>query len=217
MPYRWWSCALVALMCCAVSSGTAAAQSAPEPVRVELDGFGPMAPNVCPVGDEPVINSYAVTGQSTGDYPGTFTATGDVYWDPDANTLELRNAGFTIESAAGRVHATLSSFGPTEEDEFSIYCSSSTESAFQSGFMATWHGTLTAPDGTLWSVFGEVSPYIARWGSNLWRYTQYTESQEPIRLEPATRDDCATGGFRAYGFANHGSCVAYVQAGRSGG
>lgn len=71
-----------------------------------------------------------------------------------------------------------------------------------------------AADRELWSVFGDVSPYIARWGSNLWRYTQYTESQEPIRLQPATRDDCAAGGFRAYGFATHGACVSHLQSSR---
>ena len=216
MLHRRSSCALTALAFLLAFAGPAVAQSTPEPVRVQLDGFGSMAPNLCPAGDEPVVNSYSITGASTGNYPGTFTATGDVYWDPEANTLELRDAGFTIESAAGRIEATLSSYGPTEEDEFSIYCSESTENAFQSGFLVSWRGTLVAPDGTLWSVYGDAAPSIARWGENLWSYSQFTASEEPVRLEPASRADCADGRYQAYGFANHGACVAYVQSPRHG-
>lgn len=129
-----------------------------------------------------------------------------------ANTLDLRNAGFTIDSSAGRIVATMSSYGPTEEDEFSIFCSAATDNAFQSGFMASWQGVLTAPDGTLWGVWGDVAPDIVRWGDNLWRYTAYTGGQEPERLEPASRQDCADGRHRAYGFDNRGACVAHVQA-----
>jgi hypothetical protein len=193
-------------------AGPAAAQSAPQPVNELLDGFGSMTPNVCPTGEQPVVNSYSATGTSTGNYHGTFTATGDVYWDPETNTLELRNAGFTIDSPAGRIEATMSSYWPTEEDEFSIYCSAATDNAFQSGFLASWRGVLTAPDGTLWSVAGDVQPYLAAWGDNVWRYTQFTASQEPVRLEPATREDCADGRHLAYGFDNRGACVAHVVA-----
>src|SRR5918994_3906081 len=204
------ACALAALVFVMIAAAPAAAQSGPEPVSVELDGFGPMAPDRCPAGESPVTNSYSVTGTSTGNYPGTFTATGDVYWDPDANTLELRNAGFTIESPAGRVEATLSSYWAAEEDEFSIFCSETSENAFQASFFASWLGTLTAPDGTLWSVFGDVSPDITRWGTNIWRYSQFTGSEPPVRLQPATRADCIDGRFRFYGYANQGACVAFV-------
>lgn len=195
-----------------VAAAPAAAQSAPERVNVQLDGLGTMSPNRCPAGDAPVVNSYSITGTSTGNYPGTFTATGEVYWEPEANTLELRIAGFTVESTAGRIEATLSSYWPTEEDEFSVFCSESTENAFQSSFMASWFGTLTAPDGTLWSVFGDVAPSFSRFGSNIWSYSQFTSSEDPIRREPATRADCMDDGYRSYGFANQGACVAYVEA-----
>lgn len=206
--------ALVALALAMVAAAPAAAQSGPAPVNVQLDGFGQMSPDQCPAGDAPVTNSYSVTGTSTGNHPGTFTATGDVYWDPDANTLELRNAGFTIDSPAGRIEATLVSYWPTEEDEFSIFCSETSENAFQSGFMAGWRGTLTAPDGTLWSVYGDVSPDITRWGDNLWRYTQSTRSEPPVRLQPAGHADCKDGRYRSYGFANQGACVAFVESSR---
>ena len=38
-------------------AGSATAQSTPQPVHELLDGFGSMAPNACPGGEQPVVNS----------------------------------------------------------------------------------------------------------------------------------------------------------------
>lgn len=66
MRHRRSSLVLATLTFILALAGPATAQSTPQPVNELLDGFGSMAPDVCPAGEQPVVNSYSVTGTSTG-------------------------------------------------------------------------------------------------------------------------------------------------------
>lgn len=78
-------------------------------------------------------------------------------------------------------------------------------SASADPFMEWGTVTATAPAGTaIWQI-----------GLDLPQGVVYVDNLAiAYVVDPTTRDDCKDGGWRQYGFANQGQCVAFVETGR---
>jgi hypothetical protein len=198
-----------------VIAAPAAAQAPPPAPDVNLEGFATVLPVACPADGDPITYTYSASGTSSGSYPGTFTATGTIGWDgqPTTDTLELQDATFTIQSEAGLVEGRMSLSEPTLDGP--VYCGEGGIS-FVSPWAIEWHGTITAFDGSRWGFGAGSAPDLFYWGEGLWAYREWIEAEEPWLLappEPATREDCADGGYQRFGFEHLGACVAHVEAG----
>lgn len=177
--------------------------------------------------------TFTATGVATGPYPGTFTETGTIVFEPGvANPLphdpgppfgqpmSEMTARFEIDSPAGQITGTKQlAIEPVSAG--SCYRLGDTIEVIDTIAVihATYEARIETSDGTFRDE-GNTKMLVA--GTNviddhtrgLFAETFVSSLTEPERLLPTSAEQCKGEGYKEFpGFKNRGDCVAFVETG----
>lgn len=196
-------------------------------------GFGSVSswPH-CPLGSDALI-SFSATGSlgtaATGSFQvGCSGSTQGYSGDVTCLTVEGREAilGIVVTSSTAAAFPLGTEMSLTVEDGDPIGASDRV-SALMSGSNCVHsspnyllaNGDIVVTDGG--DALPECMDQIDNDGDGLVDFpfdpgcesqTDPTESPNPVPPAPTSKEDCDKGGYQAYGFKNHGSCVAFVSS-----